>query len=46
LKLLKERPWLDIPILMQDKTRGILAIEKGSTGQASIDRALSSWGQT
>jgi hypothetical protein len=46
LKLLKERPWLDIPIIMQDKTRGILAIEKGSTGQASVDRALSSWGQT
>jgi hypothetical protein len=46
LKLLKERPWLDIPIVMKDRTRGILAIEKGSTGQASIDRILASWGHS
>ena len=44
LKLLRERPWLDVPILMKDKTRGILAIEKGSAGQASVESALTSWG--
>jgi hypothetical protein len=46
LKLLKERPWLDIPIVLKDRTRGILTIEKGSTGQASIDRILASWGHS
>jgi hypothetical protein len=46
LKLMRERPWLDIPIVMNDRTRGILAIEKGSTGQASIDRVFASWGHT
>ncbi|MBX9777181.1 MAG: hypothetical protein K2Y71_22630 [Xanthobacteraceae bacterium] len=46
LKLLKERPWLDIPIVMKDRTRGILAIEKGATGQASIDRIFASWGHS
>ena len=46
LKLLKERPWLDIPIVMKDKTRSILAIEKGSTGQNALNQALASWGQT
>jgi hypothetical protein len=44
LKLLRERPWLDVPILMKDKTRGILAVEKGSAGQASVESALTSWG--
>lgn len=46
LKLLKERPWLDIPIVMKDGTRSILAIEKGSTGQSALNDALASWGQT
>jgi hypothetical protein len=46
LKLLKERSWLDIPIVMKDRTRSILAIEKGSTGQNALNQALASWGQT
>ena len=46
LKLLRERPWLDIPIVMKDRSRSILAIEKGSTGQNAVNQALVSWGQT
>jgi hypothetical protein len=46
LSLLKERPWLDIPIVMKDRSRSILAIEKGATGQAALDHVLASWGQS
>jgi hypothetical protein len=46
LKLLKERPWIDLPIIMKDRSRNLLAIEKGTTGQAALDRALVSWGQS
>jgi hypothetical protein len=46
LKLLKERPWLDIPIVMKDGSRSILAIEKGSTGQNAINQVFASWGQS
>lgn len=46
LKLLRERSWLDIPIVMKDGTRSILAIEKGSTGQSAVNQVLASWGQT
>lgn len=46
LKLLKERPWLDIPLVMKDKSRNILAIEKGATGESALNQALDAWGQT
>jgi hypothetical protein len=46
LKLLKERPWIDLPIIMKDRSRNLLAIEKGTTGQAALDHALVSWGQS
>lgn len=46
ITLLKDRRWLDVPILMQDKSRNILAIEKGSTGQAAVSRVLASWQKT
>jgi hypothetical protein len=46
LKLLKERPWLDIPLVMKDRSRNILAIEKGTTGQEALNQALASWGQS
>jgi len=44
VQLLKERPWLDIPFIMNDRTRSILAIEKGPTGQAAVEQALAAWG--
>lgn len=46
LKLLKDRPWIDIPIIMTGRSRSILAIEKGTTGQAALNHALVSWGQS
>jgi hypothetical protein len=37
LKLLRERPWLDIPIVFRGGARSLLAIEKGTTGQSAIN---------
>ena len=44
MKLLRERPWLDIPIVFRGAIRSLLAIEKGTTGQNAINEALRSWG--
>jgi hypothetical protein len=44
LELLKERPWLDIPVVMKDRSRSILAIEKGTSGQVALDQTLAAWG--
>jgi hypothetical protein len=46
MTLLKNRPWLDVAIVMQDSSRNILAIEKGSTGQTAVNRVLASWEKT
>ena len=44
MSFLKERPWLDIPIVFQGGTRSLLAIEKGTNGQNAIDELLRSGG--
>lgn len=44
LKLLRERPWLDIPLVFQGGRRSLLAIEKGATGQNAINELLRSPG--
>jgi hypothetical protein len=45
MKLLKDRPWLDIPIIFRGGARSILAIEKGTAGQNALNEALTTWGQ-
>jgi hypothetical protein len=44
LKLLRERPWLDIPIVFRGGPRSLLAIEKGTTGQNAINEVLGAVG--
>ena len=44
ITLLKERSWLDIPIVYNDKRRAILAIEKGRSGERAFSEALAAWG--
>jgi hypothetical protein len=41
--LLRSRSWIDIPILYDNKRRGVLAIEKGSAGEQTINEALALW---
>lgn len=43
LALLKERGWIDIPILYEDGKRAILTLEKGTPGVRAVDQALAAW---
>lgn len=46
IQLLKERGWFDVPVFYNNKRRGILAIEKGTSGERAFNEALEAWGQT
>lgn len=41
--LLRERGWIDIPMLFENGKRGILTLEKGGAGSAAVDQAVTSW---
>lgn len=45
LRLLKERDWIDIPIVYGDGRRAILAIEKGTPGKEAFAAAFAAWQQ-
>ena len=44
-QLLKERGWLDIPVVYNSKRRAILAIEKGTPGEEVFADAFKVWKQ-
>ncbi len=43
MELLKDREWFDIPLVYLNKRRGILAIEKGPSGDRAFADALTAW---
>ena len=43
LRLLKDRPWFDIPIVYTNGGRAILAMEKGPPGDRAFAEALAVW---
>ncbi|MXN65411.1 hypothetical protein GR183_10910 [Stappia sp. GBMRC 2046] len=43
MSLLRERGWIDIPILYEDGKRAILTLEKGTPGTRAVEQALASW---
>jgi hypothetical protein len=45
LQLLKERGWVDIPVVYNNKRRAILAIEKGLPGERAFADAFTAWDQ-
>jgi hypothetical protein len=45
LQLIKERPWLHIPIVYNNGQRALLAMEKGVPGDKVFEEALRVWGQ-
>jgi hypothetical protein len=45
IQLLKERSWFDIPVVYNNGTRAILAIEKGTPGERIFQDAFRAWGQ-
>ena len=40
---LRERGWIDIPMLYDNGKRGILTLEKGPTGTKAVDEAVQAW---
>ncbi len=45
IQTLKERGWIDIPIVYANQRRAILVIEKGSPGERVFNEAFVAWGQ-
>lgn len=45
VSLLKDRPWMDIPIVFADGTRALLAVEKGTPGERAFADAFAAWKQ-
>ncbi|MCV0426276.1 MAG: hypothetical protein K5905_12440 [Roseibium sp.] len=43
LALLRERGWIDIPMLYENGKRGILTLEKGSAGADAVEKAITAW---
>ncbi|MFD1695709.1 hypothetical protein [Roseibium aestuarii] len=43
LALLRERAWIDIPMLYENGKRGILTLEKGAAGTDAVNQAISAW---
>jgi hypothetical protein len=43
LALLRERGWIDIPMLYENGKRGILTLEKGPIGEDAVEKAVTAW---
>jgi hypothetical protein len=43
LALLRERGWIDIPMLYENGKRGILTLEKGTVGADAVEKAITAW---
>lgn len=43
--LLRERAWVDIPIVYGDGRRAILAFDKGASGKRAFEQAFAAWGE-
>ncbi|GGF04127.1 hypothetical protein H1W37_11465 [Stappia taiwanensis] len=45
LTLLRDRGWIDIPMLYENGKRAILTLEKGTPGTRAIEQATDAWGK-
>lgn len=45
LKMLKERGWIDLPILYESGRRAILTLEKAGAGDQAVADAFTAWGE-
>jgi hypothetical protein len=45
VQLLKDKSWLDIPLIYNNQSRAILEIEKGSPGERAFNDAFAAWGE-
>ncbi|MCX5517501.1 hypothetical protein OSH10_03555 [Kaistia defluvii] len=42
--LMRERNWIDLPLVYNNDQRAILTFEKGTPGQRVFDKAMTAWG--
>src|SRR5438105_5694866 len=45
VQLLKERSWIDVPLVYSNQRRAIIAIEKGAPGERAFNDAFAVWGE-
>lgn len=45
IQLLQTRPWIDVPLVYTNNKRGIIAFEKGPTGEQAFQDAFAAWGE-
>lgn len=45
VQLLQTRPWIDVPLVYTNNKRGIIAFEKGPTGEQAFQDAFAAWGE-
>ncbi len=45
IQLLKERAWVDMPVVYSNGRRAIVAIEKGTPGERAFAEAFAAWGE-
>ena len=45
LQLLKDRPWIDIPIVYTNNRRALLSMEKGASGAQAFQQAFAAWNE-
>ena len=43
LALIRERGWIDVPLLYGNDQRAILTFEKGPEGEAAFQQAFAAW---
>ena len=46
IQMLKDRAWLDIPLVYNNGRRAILAVEKGTAGERAFEQAFATWATT
>jgi hypothetical protein len=46
VRLLKERTWLDVPLVYNNGHRAILALEKGTPGERAFEEAFAAWARS
>jgi hypothetical protein len=46
MEMLKTRAWFDVPLVYDNKRRGILAIAKGASGDRAFADAFAAWDKT
>jgi hypothetical protein len=45
IEMIKQRDWIDIPLVYTSGKRAILSVEKGTPGQRAFEEAFRAWGE-